>query len=107
MLYDRSRLQQTDQYSMFMGGNQPLAVIRTGNEGGRLLLIRDSYADSEVPFLTGAFSEIHMIDLRYYKMDIAGYVRENGIDQVVVSYSLKNFSEDKNVYFLGLSAAGK
>lgn len=92
---------------MFMGGNQPLAVVRTGNEGGRLLLIRDSYADSEIPFLTGAFSEIHVVDLRYYRQDIAGYVRENGIDQVAISYSLKNFATDKNVYFLGLSASQK
>ena len=92
---------------MFMGGNQPLAVVKTGNEGEKLLLIRDSYADSEVPFLLGSFSEIHLIDLRYYKQDIAGYVRQNGIDRVAVSYSLKNFMTDSNVYFLGVSMSGK
>lgn len=102
-LYNREKLKEKDQYSMFMGGNQPLAVVKTGNEGEKLLLIRDSYADSEVPFLTGAFSEIHLIDLRYYRQDIAGYVRENGIDRVAVSYSLKNFATDKNVYFLGVN----
>ncbi len=107
MLYDRERLSEKDKYSMFMGGNQPLAVVRTGREGGKLLLVRDSYADSEVPFLLGSFSEIHLIDLRYYKQDIAGYVRENGIDRVAVSYSLKNFMTDTNVYFLGVSMSGK
>ena len=101
-LYAWERLNEKDQYSFFMGGNQPLAVVRSGQEGEKLLLIRDSYADSEVPFLTDAFSEIHLIDLRYYRQDVAGYVRENGIDRVAISYSLKNFAEDKNVYFLSL-----
>lgn len=99
-LYDREKLETKDKYSMFLGGNQPLAVIRTGNEGGKLLLIRDSYADSMVPFLTGAFSEIHLIDLRYYRQDIAGYAAENGMDAAAIVYSLNNFSSDRNVSFL-------
>lgn len=101
-LYAWDRLNEKDQYSFFMGGNQPLAVVKSGREGEKLLLIRDSYTDSMVPFLLHAFSEIHLIDLRYYKQDVAGYVRENGIDRAAVVYSLKNFSEDKNVYFLGM-----
>jgi len=100
-MYDLEKLQTKDQYSMFLGGNQPLAVIRTGREGGKLLIIRDSYADCMVPFLTGAFSEIHLIDLRYYRMGIADYVKENGIDEAAVVYSLKQFVQDRNVYFLG------
>ena len=103
-LYDMDRLNTKDQYSMFMGGNQPLAVVKTGNEGGKLMLIRDSYAYSMVPFLTGAFSEIHMIDLRYWRQDAVQYIRDNGIDCAAVSYSLKNFVTDRNVYFLGIYA---
>ena len=57
-LYDRARLDGKDKYAFFMGGNQPLAVIRTGQEGEKLLLVRDSYADSEVPFLMTRFSEM-------------------------------------------------
>ena len=83
-LYDREKLETKDKYAMFLGGNQPLAVIRTGNEGKKLLLIRDSYADSMAPFLTGAFSEIHLIDLRYYRQDIAEYAEVNGIEAAVV-----------------------
>lgn len=100
-LYDEAKLETKDKYSMFLGGNQPLAVVKTGSEGGKLLILRDSYADCMVPFLTGSFSEIHLIDLRYYRMSISDYIRENGIDAAAVVYSLKNFSEDRNVYFLG------
>ena len=99
-LYDDDQLAGDDKYAYFMGGNQPLAVIQTGHEGPRLLLVRDSYADSEVPFLLGAFSEIHMADLRYYKDGLVDYIAGNGIDCVVISYSVRIFIADTNLHFL-------
>ena len=95
-----ARLDEKDKYAFFMGGNQPLAVIKTGNESPKLLLVRDSYADSEVPFLTPYFSEIHMADLRYYREGLVDYIAENGIDVAVISYSLRNFATDANLHFL-------
>ena len=83
-----------------MGGNQPLAVIRTGHEGQKLLLVRDSYADSEVPFLMTRFSEIHMVDLRYDREGLTEYIAEHGIDCVVISYSARNFITDTNLHFM-------
>ncbi|MBQ8955254.1 MAG: hypothetical protein IJ048_14200 [Clostridia bacterium] len=99
-LYDWARLEEKDKYSFFMGGNQPLAVIETGREGQKLLLVRDSYADSEVPFLTAHFSEIHMVDLRYYREGLADYIAAHGIDCVVISYSVRNFITDTNLHFM-------
>lgn len=99
-LYDEEKLAVKDKYAFFMGGNQPLAVVRTGNEGKKLLLIRDSYADCEIPFLCGAFSEIHALDLRYYRDSLSAYIEENGIDCVVISYSLRSFVSDTNLFFL-------
>ena len=52
VLYDWSKLEEKDKYAFFLGGNKPLAVIRTQNDGPRLLIVRDSYADSLTPFLT-------------------------------------------------------
>ena len=99
-LYDMEKLKAKDKYSMFLGGNQPLAVVKTGREGGKLLLIRDSYSDCMVPFLTEAYSEIHLMDLRYYRMSVSDYVKENGIDEAAVVYGLQNFVSDRNVFFL-------
>ena len=99
-LYDEEKLSVKDKYAFFMGGNQPLAVVRTGREGQKLLLIRDSYADCEIPFLCGAFSEVHALDLRYYRDSLSAYIEENGIDCVVISYSLRSFISDANLFFL-------
>ena len=102
MLYDRSYLTQKDKYSSFLGGNQPLCVIRNENarDGGRLLLIRDSYSDALAPFLAQSFAEVHLLDLRYYRMSPAQYAAENGIDQICVVYSIPNFITDRNLVFL-------
>ena len=98
-LYDESRLEVKDKYSYFMGGNTPLAVISTGHtEGQKVLVIRDSYSDSLAPFLTAHFSEIHLFDLRYNNSSITQYVEENGIDTVIVLYSLSNFLTDNNLF---------
>ena len=94
-LYVDSYLQVKDKYSYFMGGVSPLHVIETEHdEAPRLLIIRDSYSDSLVPFLTPHFSQIHMIDLRYNHNSIKSYVEENQIDSVLVLYSIPNFVEE-------------
>ena len=50
-LYAPDKLETRDKYAYFLGGNRGLSVVRTGHEGGKLLLLRDSYSDSEAPFL--------------------------------------------------------
>ncbi|NCE65806.1 hypothetical protein D1159_14785 [Pseudoflavonifractor sp. 524-17] len=100
-LYDTSYLSVKDKYSMFLGGNQSLGVVRTPHtDKPKLLIIRDSYADSLVPFLTPHFSEIHLLDLRYSKLSISGYIQEQGIDQALVLYSVPNFVSDRNLVWI-------
>ena len=102
-LYDESWLEKKDKYSMFLGGNQPLAIIRTKQEElPKLLVIRDSYFDSMAPFLTAHYSEIHVVDFRYNRANVEEYMKENEIEEVLIVYSLANFVEDKNIgYVLG------
>ena len=102
-LYDRSYLAVKDKYSSFLGGNQPLCVIKNENaQGGKLMIVRDSYADSVAPFLAQHFSEVHLMDLRQYRSSVAKYANENGIDDVLVMYSVPNFITDVNMVFMGL-----
>ena len=101
VLYDWSKLEVKDKYSFFLGGNKPLAVVKGPRaDGPRLLVIRDSYSDSLAPFLTAEFSEIHLFDPRYNQTPVSQYVAENGIDQVLVLYSVANFVSDGNLFVL-------
>lgn len=61
--------------------------------GKKILLVKDSFANSMVPYLTTNFSEVHIIDPRYYNQNIYEYIRENGITEVAVVYSIKQMSE--------------
>lgn len=102
-LYHEEKLEVKDKYAYFLGGNQPLCIIRNPDAaGGKLLLIRDSYSDSLAPFLAEEFQEVHLFDLRYNSKSLKQYVADNGIDQVLVLYSGSNFNTDNNLFKLGL-----
>ena len=104
-LYDLSKLEVKDKYSMFLGGNQPLCIIRNPDgQNGRLLIIRDSYSDSLAPFLALDYQEVHLFDPRYNLTSLKQYTAANGIDQVLVLYSASNFSTDDNLFILGMGA---
>ena len=99
-LYDDSFLEKKDKYSYFLGGNTPRLSIQTGHDGPRLCVIRDSYADSLVPFLLRDFSRIDLLDLRYFKSSLSQYIRDGGFDIVLVMYSVPNYSTDVNLFLL-------
>ena len=102
-LYDTSFGTQKDKYSVFFGGNHPVAVVKNQNlpEGEKLLLIKDSFSNALVPYLSQNFSEIHMIDLRFNKSSLAEYIDNNHIDVALVLYSTENFATDTNLFILG------
>lgn len=101
-LYDRSFLEKKDKYSAFLGGNQPLCVIKNKAipDGGKILLVRDSYSDSLAPFLAQRFSEVHLMDLRHYHGSVSGYAEEQQVDEIVVLFSIPNFITERNLIYL-------
>ena len=101
-LYDESFLSVKDKYAFFLGGNSPRISIDTGaTDKPRICILRDSYADSFVPFLLEDFSQIDMLDLRYYKESVSSYIRDGDFDIVLVMYSVANFCTDSNLFMLG------
>ena len=102
-LYVESFLEEKDKYSTFLGGNCPLVIIKNERnpDGGVLVMIRDSYADSEAPFIAEHFSEVHLIDPRYYKIGGAAYAEQVGADAVVVSYGISNLITTTDLIMIG------
>ena len=102
-LYHPEKLEVKDKYAYFLGGNQPLCVLQNPDApNGKLLVVRDSYADSLAPFLAEEFQEVHLFDLRYNNTPLTKYVADNGIDQVLVLYSANNFNTDRNLFKLAM-----
>lgn len=101
-LYVEDYLNHKDKYSYFLGGNQPIVILKNSNiaSNQKLLVIRDSYTSSIAPFLTQRFSEVHLIDLRYSKSNVINYIKENNITDVIVLYGFSTYATDKNIVFL-------
>lgn len=101
VLYDQSFLDKKDKYSMFLGGNKPLAVVENPQaQGGKLLVIRDSYSDSLAPFLAQSWQEVHLFDVRYNLTSVKEYVEQHDIDQVLVLFSNSNFATEPNLFVM-------
>lgn len=97
-LYDFSQLEGKDKYAFFLGGNNGLVKIKTNIDNKRkLLIIKDSFANSFVPFSSNNFSEISLIDLRYFNLRISEYIDEEEFTDILFLYNSLNFSKDKNL----------
>ena len=59
-----------------------------------LLLVKDSYANCFVPFLTSQFREIVLVDPRYYYGNLESLMTEETFTDVLFFYNLNTFLED-------------
>lgn len=100
-VYFEDNLNSKDKYTYYLNGNHSQVQIQTNaGDKEKLLILRDSYANIFTPYLLDDFSEINLLDLRYYKYSISEYIEENEIDRVLILYSGKNFMSDVNFTFL-------
>ena len=98
-LYEDSYLEKKDKYSYFLNNNHPLIQI-TNNQlknGKELVIIKDSYANSIVPFLINHYEKIHVIDPRFYKLSISSYIEENKIKDVLFLYNMNTIDTDLGI----------
>ncbi len=98
-LFYREQLLERDMYTVYLNGNQPLVRIRNEAGEGKLLVIRDSYANCLGTLLAGKYEEVVLVDLRYWKTPVSEVAAE-GFDDVLVCYSLYNFLTDVNFPWL-------
>ena len=102
-LYEESYLDKKDKYSYFLDNNHPLIVIENleATNTDELVIIKDSYANSFIPFLISHYKKIHVIDPRFYKMSISNYIKENNINEGLILYNINTIDSDlgiKQVY---------
>ena len=91
-VYDFEKVKEKDKYQVFFGGNYPELKIRTSHKNGKnLLILKDSYANSFIPFLLGNYESICVIDMRYFKEDLKGYMEENEVSEILILYNVANF----------------
>lgn len=96
--YQLDNLDKKDAYTVFGGSNHPLYTIKTPMRSKeKLLLVKDSYANSFIPFLSQNFREIVVVDPRYYFGNIDDIIKKEGITQVMFLYNANTFFTDSSL----------
>lgn len=91
--YDRSYLEKKDKYAAFLSSNNGHIRVRdTQNTDKRtMLLIKDSFAHSLVPFLAQHY-DLEILDLRYYRSTTASFLAEHKVDTVLILCGLDSLA---------------
>ena len=98
-LYSTDRLSTKDQYAYYVDGNHAYVDIKTNmNTNKKAVIVKDSYAHILMPFLATEYSEIQMVDLRYYRGNVSDLLDDQ--TDLYFIYSLDNFCTDPNLAFL-------
>ena len=97
-IYEDHYLKEKDQYSYFLNNNH--ALIEITNEyvnNGSIIVIKNSYANSFVPFLVNHYNKVYVIDLRYFSESVSDLIEENSIDDILILYNLNNLYSDLSI----------
>ena len=105
-LYDLEKLDTRDKYAMFLRGNNGYSTIAgDAANGRRILVIKDSYANCFVPFLTADFEQIDVVDLRFWKYNVETLMELFGYDEVLVLYNFQTFTSETTLFYLNAMVA--
>lgn len=97
-IYAEEFLAKKDQYAYFFGGNWGRVDIDTGVDNGKsIVIIKDSFANSFVPYLLGEYEQITMLDLRYFAGNVQQTVADTGADEVLFLYEMTNLLTDTGI----------
>lgn len=83
-----------NKYLTFIGGDQPLTKIHNPSitDGSSIVVIKESYGNAFVPFLVDSYEYVYVIDYRKWSGDLADYVIDEGIDDVLFLNVVSNTS---------------
>ena len=97
-VFDTAKLEQKNQYEVFLGGNfDKIEITTLSDTEDTLLLFKDSYANCLIPMLTPYFSKIVIIDPRYFNDSLGDVLEDNDFTHVLFIYNLNTFLADKSL----------
>lgn len=101
-MYDKSKLETGDKYAMFLYGNNGYSTIEGDGEGS-ILVVKDSYANSFIPYLTANYARIGVIDPRGFGLSVADFAQQEGYDEVLFLFNFQSFKESTFLSCLNIS----
>jgi hypothetical protein len=98
-LYNFDYLSKKDKYALFLDNNHALINITNNsiNNNNSIVLIKNSYANSFVPFIVNNYKYIYIIDLRYFGDSVSKFVDDNNVNDILILYNLNNLYSDMSI----------
>lgn len=98
-LINTEKFDTRDKYAAFLDGNNGYSVIE-GNGTGSILVVKDSYANSFIPYLTENYAKIGVVDFRNFKYGLDSTISQEGYDQILILYNFQTFIADTNLIYI-------
>ena len=92
--------EESNKYLTFMGGDHPITIVTTATEGPCIMLIKESYSNALISWLTNHYSKIVLVDPREYfnrhsDIDLKTFAESQGVDIcLIVNYPIMLNSEN-------------
>jgi len=110
VLTDMSNAGKHAKYYVFIYGDNALTEITNHDipDGKNCVVIKDSFGNPMIPFLTQNYHKVYALDFRYYdEMNLQRFVEAYEIDDVIFCHMLgMSQSDDVNIGIRGLCGLG-
>lgn len=91
LLISLDNVEPVSWYLVFMGGDDRITHVSTDVDNDRtLVIVKDSYGNALVPCLTQSFSDIYVIDMRYFDLNAVSFMQQVGATDVL--FAMNTFS---------------
>ncbi|MBR4201636.1 MAG: hypothetical protein IKQ91_10280 [Oscillospiraceae bacterium] len=78
-------------YMVYMTGDDHIVHLETDVHNGRnICVIKDSYGNALIPWLTSSFENIYVVDMRYFQLNIKDFLRQHGMTDI--AFCMNTFS---------------
>lgn len=101
-LFFEENLRGIDNYSLYLGGNNPIVRVTSSGvkNNNKLLLIKDSFSHTLVPYLVHNYSEIVLVDLRYYNLKLSELIEKEKFTDIAIVYNLDTLKNENKFILL-------
>ena len=95
---------KTNRYAAYLNGDQPHMMIGNTSTGfdiadKKVLVVKDSFANTLNPFLALAVKDFELMDIRHYKLaTLSKYISDNDFDIVIFVYNPSLYYSTPNMF---------
>lgn len=95
VIQDGTTYDTENLYLIFCAADQPYEEIVNSDltDGSSCIVIKESFGNVFIPFLTNHYQTVYVVDYRYYNGDISDLAHEKGVDDVIL---VNNISMTRN-----------